>query len=128
MRFDMAHFISKEGVWDVLPDGQSDTPVLKVTGLRPGTFVKVTCNFCAQAAQEVNDEGFFYSVGTKAADDVMAMTPTTAAFQGDEGWQSCTLIAVFEVLSGTDGEVEFGCHFKNGAVTLMNFVMIAEIL
>lgn len=124
----MAHYISKEGVWDVAGNGDSAAPVLKVTGLLPGTLVKVTCNFCARTTQRNTDEGFFYSLGTDTQDDVMAMTPTTAAFQGNEGWQSCSLITVFQVLPGTDGEVDFECTFKNGIVTLMSFVMIAEVL
>lgn len=128
----MAYFVSKEGVWDVTPGGRSSTPVLKVAGLQPGTFVKVTCNFGARTIYRDTAEGFFYSLGTDGDNDVLAMTPATAIFQGDDGWQSCSLMTVFRVLATTDGEVDFACHFSKGDLSgsgaLMNFVMIAEIL
>ena len=128
----MANFISREGVWDVHAGGRSQTPVLKVTGLTPGTFLKVTCNFCAHAAHRDAGEGFFYTLGAHGDDDMLAMTPTTGVFQGDDGWQTCTLVTVFQVLAGTNGEVDLECLFHkgnlSGAGTIMNFVLIAELL
>src|SRR5689334_6934775 len=91
-RFDMAHFISREGVWDVSAGSRSQTPVLRVTELAPGSFLKVTCNFCAHAAARDSGEGFYYTLGTHGDDDVLAMTPATGVFQGDDGWQTCTLV------------------------------------
>lgn len=127
----MAFFVSREGVWDIVA-GSSDTPALKVTGLQAGDMLKVTVNFCAHATTRDANEGFYYTLSTDSDDDVMAVTPATAIFQGDDGWQSCTLIAVFQVLPSTDGEAEFSCQFNKGDLTgsgtMMNFVLLAEML
>jgi hypothetical protein len=128
----MAFFVSREGVWDIVPGGSSETPALKVTGLTAGGLVKVTVNFCAHATNRAANEGFYYSLTSSSSDDVMAVTPATAIFQGDDGWQSCTLITIFEVLSNSKGAAELSCHFNKGDLTgtgtLMNFVLLAEML
>ncbi len=128
----MAFFVSREGVWDIVPGGSSETPVLKVTGLKAGSLVKVTVNFSAHATNRATNEGFYYTLSSSSSDDVMAVTPASAVFQGDDGWQSCTLITIFEVLPNSKGGAEISCLFNKGDLTgtgtLMNFVMIAEML
>lgn len=128
----MAFFVSREGVWDIVAGNHGDTPTLKVTGIQAGSIIKVTVNFCAHTTKRDANEGFYYTLGAAYDDDVMAVTPTTAVFQGDDGWQSCTLVSVFQVLGNTDGEAEFSCQFGKGDLTgtgtLMNFTLIAEML
>jgi hypothetical protein len=130
----MAFFVSKEGVWDLIADGQNETPTLTVTNLKAGSLVKITVNFTAQTSLDHAREGFYFSVNADAhsQSDVLAMTPTASALQGTQGWHSAVLIAVFEVLSTTDGTATFECAFSKGDLagkgTLMNFVMLAELL
>jgi hypothetical protein len=128
----MAFFVAREGVWDVEAGTVSGTPHLTVTDLRAGTHVKITVNFSARASLGSADEGFDFTVIAQGNNDVLAMTPTTGTFQGVEGWQSCVLSAVFEVLVTTDGETMFECVFDkgvlSGAGTIMNFVMVAEVI
>lgn len=128
----MAFFVSREGVWDIVPGSGSETPTLKVSGLQAGSLVKVTVNFCAHATNRSANEGFYYALSSSSRDDVMAVSPATAVFQGDDGWQSCTLITIFEVLPNSKGDAELSCQFNKGDLTgtgtIMNFVLLAEML
>jgi hypothetical protein len=128
----MAFFVAREGVWDVEAGTISGTPRLTVTGLQTGSHIKITVNFSARAAFSSEDAGVDFTVSALGNNDVLAMTPTTGTFQGVEGWQSCIVIAVFEVLLTTDGETTFECVFDKGVLsgvgTIMNFVMVAEVI
>lgn len=128
----MAFFVAREGVWDVEAGTTSGTPGLTVSGLQAGSHLKMTVNFSARASLSSTDEGFDFTVVAQGNNDVLAVTPTTGTFQGAEGWQSCVLIVIFEVLATTDGETLFECIFDKGVLsgvgTLMNFVMIAEVI
>ncbi|MCU0514072.1 MAG: hypothetical protein MUE40_16065 [Anaerolineae bacterium] len=122
----MAQFVSRDGVWDVISGGRSETPSLTVTGLQPGMLLKLTCQFTTRT-----EGGFYASLGTADDDDVVGLSPAATLVQGST-WHTCTLVCLFQVLPGTDGAAEFECLFnkgdQDGHGTLMNFLLLVETL
>jgi hypothetical protein len=128
----MAYYAAKEGVWALVTGGRSETPLLSVGGLRPGQIVKVTANFFARTGTNDISEGFYYTLATVNPLAASALTPATGLFQGDEGWKSCSLVALFEV-RGTDTiQADFELTFSKGDLNpraqISNVVLIAELL
>jgi hypothetical protein len=128
----MAVVVSKVGAWDVIEGSSSNTPALELKSLKPGTFIKVTAHFGARTVKRDITGGFYYALTPDSDGDVVAITPATQICQGHEGWQVCTLIAVFEVLGTTDGEATLHVTFTKGDLdglgSLMNFTLLAETL
>jgi hypothetical protein len=128
----MAVVVSKEGVWDVIAGSSSNTPALELTGLKAGSFVKVTCQFGARTVQRDLSGGFDYSLITDDDSDLVAITPSLQTFQAQEGWQTCQMIVVYEVQAATDGSATIQVMFSKGVLdglgSLMNFTLLAETL
>lgn len=128
----MAVVVSKEGVWDVIAGSASNTPTLTLTDLKPGTFVKVTCHFGARSVLNDTASGFYYTLTLDTDSDLTAITPVTQILQGHEGWQTCLLMGVFEVLVSSDGAASISVTFNKGDLdglgSLMNFTLLAEII
>lgn len=128
----MAVVVSKVGVWDVIEGSSSNTPALELTNLKPGSFIKVTCHFGARTVQSGNNGGFYYALTPDSDGDMVAITPTTQICQGHDGWQTCLIMAVFEMLGTTDGSATLQLIFTKGDLdglgTLMNFTLLAETL
>lgn len=126
----MAQYASREGVWELVTGGRSETPLLEVAGLAAGEVVKVTANFFARTSTNDISEGFYYTLASADGADAAALTPATGLFQGDEGWKSCTLIVLFEVRGSGEVEADFELTFAKGDLTpraqLSNVTLIAE--
>lgn len=126
----MVFYVAKEGVWQVEAGSTSGTPVVQVPDLAPGKKVKVTCNFVARTMSDDNGEGFFYSI-VSGNDYVVPVTPASNIFQGCDGWQSATLVALFEVTGTESARGDFSVSFKKGDMdgkgTLLNFKLLAEV-
>jgi hypothetical protein len=128
----MAVVVSKVGAWDVIEGSSSNTPALELSNLKPGSFIKVTAHFGARTVKSDTTGGFYYTLTPDTDSDVVAITPATQICQAHEGWQACTLVAVFEVLGSTDGEATLHVVFTKGDLdglgSLMNFTLLAEVL
>lgn len=128
----MAVVVSKEGVWDVIAGSSSNTPALELKNLQAGTFLKVTCQFGARTLLRDLSGGFYYTLTPDSEADIVAITPVTQCCQGQEGWQVCSLVAVYEVLTTTDGEATLQVVFNKGDLdglgSVMNFTLLAETL
>lgn len=86
----MYKLASKNGAWEAVMDGNSQTPTLHLTGLQAGQIIKVTVNFFAR-------EGSFYYVVSSSNPNIIALNPTQGIFEDPQGWESCFLMALFEV-------------------------------
>jgi hypothetical protein len=128
----MAVVVAKEGVWDVIAGSSSNTPALELTGLKAGSFLKITCQFGARTLQRDLSGGFEYTLTVDSDSDIVALTPTAQSFQAQEGWQTCQMMAVYEVLGTTDGSATIQVIFNKGVLdglgSLMNFTLLAETL
>ncbi|MGB1287788.1 MAG: hypothetical protein ACPG7F_14710 [Aggregatilineales bacterium] len=120
----MMYYAAKDGVWQI-SEG-SDTPTLSIGDAAAGTHVKVTCNFTARTMSDDNGQGFYYRIVSNSAS---ALTPVSSVFQGCDGWQTATLVGLFEVTT-TDDETTFSVVFDAGDMdgkgTLLNFTLLAE--
>ncbi|MCS6835333.1 MAG: hypothetical protein NZ750_04865 [Anaerolineae bacterium] len=106
-------------------DGNSQTPILNLAGLQAGQVIKVTVNFFAR-------EGSFYYVVSSNNPNFVALNPTQGIFEDPEGWESCLLVALFEVQGNGEQEGSFMVEFNKGDLsgtgTLSNFTILAEVL
>jgi len=121
----MYKLASKNGAWEAVMDGNSQTPILNLSGLQAGQIIKVTVNFFAR-------EGSFYYVITSNNPHFIALNPTQGIFDDPEGWESCFLIGLFEVQGSGEQEgslmVEFNKGDLSGMGTLSNFTLLAEVI
>lgn len=121
----MYKLASKNGAWEAVMDGNSQTPILNLAGLQAGQVIKVTVNFFAR-------EGSFYYVVSSNNPNFVALNPTQGIFEDPEGWESCLLVALFEVQGNGEQEGSFMVEFNKGDLsgtgTLSNFTILAEVL
>ncbi|TWU04472.1 hypothetical protein [Stieleria varia] len=123
----MAHLIAKQGTWNVVPGGISDTPRLVVPQVLDGMLIQVKCEFMANTGV---DGGFYYA--TQSPQIPSAMSAAQRIISGTNGWVNVAMTSFWT--HANDGKVEditFEMDFTTGGFTkhgqIGQFLMYASV-
>lgn len=134
----MANFVTHAGIVDLKAGGsptRSGMPILEMQNLVIGNTVKITCNFFARADQSGRNNGFYYQIAAVNSDELVTLTPASGIFQSSNGWQSCTLIGLFQVQQVSNSpteDIDFEVLFSKGDLSgegqITNFTLLGEVV
>lgn len=127
-------FVELVGTTKVVPGGRSGTPLLQMTNITNGNALKVTATFIARTTGTDQNNGFTYSIKT-TTDDALPLTQLSSTVQGNIGFQSTTLTAIYRAqISSQTGvdDVDFEVLFEKGDMDgqgeIGDFLLTGEVI